>query len=97
MGMVVSASIYLTTTTLGENWVNFNMIVGKRQGLSATLRVTPQLMQTYASGTGAAFVYIDLIIRYVFTYLIIAAAQLIPVMTVVFAAYDTYNQNVWIT
>jgi hypothetical protein len=34
MGMVVSASIFLTTTTLGENWINFNMIVGKRQGIT---------------------------------------------------------------
>lgn len=41
MGMVVSASIFLTTTTLGENWLNFNMIVGKRQGLSGSLRVSP--------------------------------------------------------
>jgi len=41
MGMVVSASIYLTSTTLGENWINFNMIVGKRQGLTGTLKVSP--------------------------------------------------------
>lgn len=41
MGMVVSASIYLTSTTLGENWINFNMIVGKRQGLTGFLKVTP--------------------------------------------------------
>ncbi len=97
MGMVVSASIYLTTTTLGENWINFNMIVGKRQGLTGTLKVTPQNVATYSTGTGAAFVYIDLVIRYVFTYLIIFAMQLIPFLTVTFAAYDTYNQNIWIT
>lgn len=54
-------------------------------------------MATYATGTGAAFVYIDLVIRYVFTYLIIFAMQLIPFLTVTFAAYDTYNQNLWIT
>lgn len=54
-------------------------------------------MATYATGTGAAFVYIDLILRYVFTYLIIAAMQLIPFLTVTFTAYDTYNQNLWIT
>jgi len=45
MGMVVSASIFLTTTTLGENWINFSMIVGKRQGLTSTLfKVEPLLM-----------------------------------------------------
>jgi hypothetical protein len=54
-------------------------------------------MATYASGTGAAFVYIDLVIRYVFTYLIIFAMSFIPFLTVSFTAYDTYNQNLWIT
>jgi hypothetical protein len=73
MGMIVSASIYLTTTTLGENWANFSMIVGKRQGLSATLKQSPTLIAGYLTGTGAAFVWIDFIIRYVFTYMIIAA------------------------
>ena len=73
MGMIVSASIYLTTTTLGENWANFAMIVGKRQGLSATFKQSPTLIAVYLNGTGAAFVWIDFIIRYVFTYMIIAA------------------------
>ena len=73
MGMIVSASIYLTTTTLGENWANFAMIVGKRQGLSATFKQSPTVIAVYLTGTGAAFVWIDFIIRYVFTYMIIAA------------------------
>ena len=97
MGMVVSASIFLTTTTLGENWMNFSMIVGKRQGLTGTLKVSPTAMTTALTGTGAAFAYIDLVIRYVFTYTIIAAMQIVPFLTVTFAAYDTYNQNLWIT
>lgn len=105
MGMVVSASIFLTTTTLGENWINFNMIVGKRQGITnsyagystAYLKSSPSAIAATLAGTGAAFGYIDLVIRYVFTYMIIAAMQLIPVLTVTFAAYDTYNQNLWIT
>jgi len=44
MGMVVAASIYLTSTTLGENWINFNMIVGKEQGLPGFSKVSPLLM-----------------------------------------------------
>lgn len=55
MGMIVSASIYLTTTTLGENWANFSMIVGKRQGLSATLKQSPTLIAGYLTETNAAF------------------------------------------
>lgn len=49
------------------------MIVGKRQGLSAALKQSPTLIAGYLTGTGAAFVWIDFIIRYVFTYMIIAA------------------------
>jgi hypothetical protein len=55
MGMIVSASIYLTTTTLGENWANFSMIVGKRQGLSAALKQSPTLIAGYLTETNAAF------------------------------------------
>jgi len=92
MGMVVSASIFLATTTLGENWITFSMIVGKRQGISlAYIKQQPAAIAGYLTGTGALFVYIDLVIRYVFTYMIILAMQLVPVLTVTFAAYDTYN------
>jgi hypothetical protein len=68
MGMVVSASIFLTTTTLGENWINFNMIVGKRQGITTSyngistsyLKSSPLAIAATLAGTGAAFAYIDL-------------------------------------
>jgi len=54
-------------------------------------------MSTTLGGTGAAFVWIDLILRYVFTYGTLITAQVIPFLTLSLAAYDTYNQNLWIT
>ena len=48
MGLVVSASIFLAATTLGENWVNFNMIVGKRQGITLPGVTVSYLKQTPA-------------------------------------------------